>query len=190
MNALTSLVRTNRIAFASVTAGVLLFCGWSARDKFLAISLPTPTLKEPAEVAPQFLPFAFENVVRYFQDALATPPQERLTNQVIFRGGTREENFYTITITRRGPDLLVAFNVIDDYGMNLVREFFEAPFFQARESQQFYALLSGQNGTRAVSMPRFNLLFDYSSHGFDANIIMTFSPRLRSFSANAIDLTP
>ncbi|MGZ4982879.1 MAG: hypothetical protein ACXWAX_08715 [Chthoniobacterales bacterium] len=189
MNLITSLVRTNRLAFASVTAGVLLFIGWNVRER-ISFALPTPEIKGTTEVAPQFLPFSFENVVRYFEDTLATSPQERLMNQVIFRGGTRDENFYTITITRRGPELLVAFNVIDDYGMNLVREFFEAPFFQSRESQEFYALLSSQNGTRSVSLPRFNLLFDYSSRGLDANVTMIFSPRMRSLSANAIDLAP
>ena len=63
-----------------------------------------------------------------------------------------------------------------------MREFFEAPFFQWRESQQFYALLNGRDVTSTLHLPRFNVLFKYSSPGVEANITMIFSPRLRRLS--------
>ena len=190
MKATIPLFRTTRLAFFSVTASALIFLGWNVKDKFVpAISISTPTIGTAVETAPQMLPFAFQEVVRYFEDALAMAPQ-RLTDQVIFHGGSYHENFYTITVTRRGADVRVDFNVIDDYGMSMVREFFEAPFFQRGESEQFYPLLNGRNVTRTLHMPRFNVFFEYNSPDFAANIIMNFSPRFRSLSAPVEATTP
>ncbi len=183
--------RLTRLAFISVTATVLVFLGWNVREKITpAVSLPFTMNAPTSEVAPQFLPFTYDDVVRYFEDALGYRAQQRFANQVIFRGDGSPDEFYTITVTRRASDVLVAFNVVDDYGMQLLREFFEAPFFQRHESEQFYALLNGRDVTRTLHMPRFNVVFEYSSPGFEANISMIFSPRFRSLSAPDAQSSP
>ena len=176
--------RTSNVLLLSLAASAVFFLGWNLIDKIApAISVPAPAIGVTTEATPQILPFTFNEVVRYFEDALAMAPQERFVDEAIFRGGTYYENFYTITVTRHGPDVRVAFNVIDDYGMTLVREFFEAPFFQKRESEQFYALLDGRNVTRTLHLSRFNVFFEYNCPDFAADINMNFSPRFRSLSA-------
>jgi hypothetical protein len=173
----------NRLALLSVSASALVFLGWNVHEKIApAFSGPVTANAPFSEVAPQRLPFGFDDVVRYFEDALGYHAQERFPNRVVFHGGSSRDEFYTITVTQRAPDLLVNFNVVDDYGMQIVREFFEAPFFLRFESEQFYSLLNGRAVTRALHMSRFDLLFQYSSPGFEANIDMTFSPRSRSLS--------
>lgn len=172
-----------RFGAISLTAIGLIFAGLTIRDKVPFFGAQTIGLSRTTDVSPQFLPFAYNDIVRYFEDALGFRAQEHFANQVVFHGGTTPDDFYTITVTRRGTDLLVNFSVVDDYGMNMVREFFEAPFFQRYESEQFYSMLNGRDVTRMLHMPRFNVLFEYNSPGLAANINMIFSPRVPSLSA-------
>ena len=184
MNATLSLQRYSRLAFLSLSAAAIMSLGGNVHRKIVpALSLPTTNsaAANPNQIAPQLLPFTFNDVVRYFQDALGYLPQQRFANQVVFHGSNTPDEFYTITVMQRGPDVLVNFNVVDDYGMQLVREFFEAPFFLRFESEQFYSLLSGDI-TRTLHMGRFDVFFQYSSPGLEANISMIFSPRMRALS--------
>lgn len=176
--------RFTNVAFASIAAVGLVLTGWPL---LRPVSLTWPLAHEvnvPAvEVPPalQLLPFTFRDTVHYFQDALAQFPNEVRANEVVFRGGNHRDNFYSITVVSYGSDILVKFDVMDDYGMTLLREFFEAPFFQRRESEQFYALLDGRNVTKSIRLPRFDVVYEYDGRGESAAIIsMLFSPRVRT----------
>ena len=173
------------IGLLSITAIALTFVAWQTRDKlpaalpFAGVELSRPS--EMPSVATR-LPFTFEDVIKYFQDSLAQPPQERRFNYALFRGGNGDEHSFTIAISSNGPDLLLKFQVIDDYGMNMVREFFEAPFIQWKESEQLYALLYMGVGLRAINLPRFDVAFECDNRAEATVVSLMFSPRSRSIS--------
>ena len=173
------------IGLLSITAIALTFVAWQTRDKlptalpFAGVELSRPS--DMPHIATR-LPFTFEDVVKYFQDSLAQPPQEKHFNDVLFRGGNGSEHFFAIAISRNGPDLLLKFQVVDDYGMNIVREFFEAPFIQWKESEQLYALLSPGSGIRTISLSRFDVVFECEHRAETTFINLMFSPRSRNIS--------
>ena len=71
--------------------------------------------------------------------------------------------------------MLVRFRVIDDYGMNVVREFLEAPFFQSNESERLYGLLYAGEGTHSAKLSRFDVLCDYQTRPDETVITLFFS---------------
>lgn len=60
-----------------------------------------------------------------------------------------------------GSDLGVGLSVVllatGGYGVNYIREFFEAPFFLSEETEQLYKLLDSGPGIRSVTLDRFNI---------------------------------
>lgn len=180
--------RITGIGLLSIAALALTFVAWETRDKlpatlpFAGVELSRPS--EMPRAAPR-LPFTFEDVINYFQDSLAQPPQERRSNDALFRGGDGEEHSFTIAISRNGPDLQLKFQVIDDYGMNIVREFFEAPFIEWKESEQLYALLSMGSGLRTINLPRFDVAFECDNRAETTVVTLMFSPRSRYISSPA-----
>lgn len=173
------------IGLLSIAALALTFVAWETRDK-LPTTFPFAGVKlsRPSEMpsAATRLPFTFDDVIRYFQDSLAQPPQERRFNYALFRCGDGGEHSFTIAISSDGPDLLVKFHVVDDYGTNIVREFFEAPFIQWKESEQLYALLSMGSGIRTINLPRFDVVFEYDNRAETTVVTLMFSPRSRYIS--------
>ena len=177
--------RITGIALLSITAIALTFVAWETRDKLpTTFPLAGVELSRPSEnpTTATRLPFTFEDVVKYFQGSLAQPPQERRSNDALFRGGDGGEHFFTIAISRNGPDLQLKFQVIDDYGMNIVHEFFEAPFIQWKESEQLYALLYMGSGLRTINLPRFDVAFECDNRAETTVITLLFSPRSRYIS--------
>jgi hypothetical protein len=170
-----------RYALLPLIAGGFIVT-WSLSDGLPIWPAAATAPSQTVTVGALRLPFTFQDVVRHFEDAVG-PAQERSNVQAAFRGGTLGENFYEIVASRHGSDLLLRIQVNDNYGMNLVREFFEASFFDWRESEQFYALLDGRSGSRAVTMPRFHVLWESGTRGEVTTISMTFSPRFRTLSA-------
>ena len=164
--------RITGIGLVSIAALALIFVAWQTRDK-------RPS--EMPSVATR-LPFTFDDVIKYFQESLVQLPQERRFNYALFRGGNGGEHSFTIAISSDGPDLLLKFQVIDDYGMNIVREFFEAPFFQRNESEQLYALLHPGSGLRTISLPRFDVAFECDNRAETTVVTLMFSPRSRYIS--------
>jgi len=137
----------SRVAFLSMSAAALAFLGSEFHGRLSpSLSIQPPVWNRTAESppVPQLLPFTFLEVVNHFEASSGYFPQERRLDEVVFRRGHNREEFYSITVTSYGSDLLVKFNVIDDYGMTLVRDFFDARFFKRSESEQLYALLDGK----------------------------------------------
>ena len=177
--------RITSLSLVSLAAvGVSLFA-WESRDKlpagfpFAAVERSVP--REIPKIATQ-LPFTFEDVTKYFQESLAHPPQEKRFNYAVFRSGDGIDYFYTVAISSSGPDLLVKFQVVDDYGMNIVREFFEAPFIQRKESKQLHALLYMGSGIRTINLPRFVVVFEYDNRSESTTVSLMFSPHSRYVS--------
>jgi hypothetical protein len=49
-----------------------------------------------------------------------------------------------------------------DWGVDYIREFFEAPFFLKAESEQLYGLLDSGPGARSATLSRFQVKIDVS----------------------------
>lgn len=189
MKTLTAFSAT-RVTLLSMSAAALAFLGSEFRPRLSPTWPVGPSAwsrTNELPTAPQLLPFTFLDVVGHFEASLGQFPQEKRPNEVVFWGGDNKENFYSIIVTSYGSDLLVKFTVIDDYGMTLVRDLFDARFFQRRESEQLCALLDGRNATRSLSLPRFDVMYQYDSPGYDATISLLFSPRFRSVSERGRD---
>ena len=189
MNTSASLRRAS-VAFATVATAGLVLVSWPLVKPAHITSILQRQVSLPATELPpaiRLLPFTYHDVVLYFQNSLAEFPQQVHANEVVFRGGHHPDNFYTITIVSYGSNVLVKFDVVDDYGMTLLREFFEAPFFQWSESEQFYALLDGRNITRSLRLPRFEVVYEYDGRGEAAVISMMFSPGRRTIGEDAAD---
>ena len=190
MKTLTAFSATRVTLLSMSAAAALAFLGSEFRPRLSPTWPVGPSAwsrTNELPTAPQLLPFTFLDVVGHFEASLGQFPQEKRPNEVVFWGGDNKENFYSIIVTSYGSDLLVKFTVIDDYGMTLVRDLFDARFFQRRESEQLCALLDGRNATRSLSLPRFDVMYQYDSPGYDATISLLFSPRFRSVSERGRD---
>jgi hypothetical protein len=63
-----------------------------------------------------------------------------------------------------------------DYGLNYIREFFEAEFFLRRESEQLYTLLEGGAGIRSFALERFSVQISISEAGRWLVVALEFRP--------------
>ncbi len=178
--------RITGLSLVSLAAIGLTFVAWESRDKlpsrfpFAAVERALP--RESPSFATR-LPFTFDEVIKYFQESLGQTPQERRFNYALFRGSNGIDHSFVIAISTNGPDLLIKFQVVDDYGMNIVREFFEAPFLQRTESEQLYVLLYMGTGIRTINFPRFDVVFEYDNRAESTVVGLMFSPRGRTVSS-------
>lgn len=112
----------------------------------------------PVRQAPWALPFNAADVVRYFTKTLNVPPRRGDQGAIIFESANgRPEERYRIMVVQEEGDVVVSFAVGGNYGMNIVREFFECPLFDRRESEQLYALLNEAETGPTVKMKRFSV---------------------------------
>ncbi len=138
-----------------------------------AVATPNSLVEKTAAVAR--LPFTFDDVVDYFVQALEQTPTQRSPTYARFDGGSMREGLFSVMIERHEGQMLLRFHVIDDYGMNVVREFFEAPFFQSNESERLYGLLYAGEGMHSAKLSRFDVLCDYQTRPDETVITLFFS---------------
>ena len=181
--------RITGLSLVSIAAIGLTFVAWESRDKlpgrFPFAAVERSLSRETPSVATR-LPFTFDEVIKYFQETLGQTPQESRSNYALFRGSNGIDHSFIIAISTNGPDLLIKFQVVDDYGMNIVREFFEAPFLQWTESEQLYTLLYMGSGLRTINLPRFDVVFECDNRAESTVVGLMFSPRGRTVS-NPLD---
>ena len=121
--------------------------------------------------------------------SLGHAPKERSANHAVFTGGRIGDGLFAISAAALGSDVFVKFTVTDDYGMNLVREFFEAPFFQWSESEQLYILLYMGDGLRWLRLPRFDIVFEFAAGSENTTVALLFSPQIRSVNYERPELS-
>jgi hypothetical protein len=85
-----------------------------------------------------------------------------------------------ITVSDFEASLGVVLLATGDYGVNYIREFFEAPFFLRPESEQLYILLDRGPGIRSVALERFNVQMRISEAGIWLVVALEFSPSERT----------
>ena len=74
--------------------------------------------------------------------------------------GNAQDEAVTIAISATERKIAVTVIARGNFGVNYIREFFEAPFFLRSESEQLYALLEANPSVRAAALGRFDVKID------------------------------
>jgi hypothetical protein len=87
------------------------------------------------------LPFSVGQVLDYFNEAFGKRPFKLDDKSFVYTDRGNPDEVAIITVSDLEASLGVVLLATGDYGVNYIREFFEAPFFLRPESEQLYMLL-------------------------------------------------
>ena len=122
------------------------------------------------------LPFSVEQVLDYFNEAFGKRPFKTDHKSFVYTDRENPDEVAIITVSDLESRLGVALFATGDYGVNYIREFFKAPFFLRRESEQLYTLLEGGPGIRSFALERFNVQMSISEAGRWLVVALEFRP--------------
>ena len=126
----------------------------------------TPVLRKAPQSTGLFvldfrpLPFSYDEVLSYFDFAFEKRPFRIQSNTCVYIEGNAPDETVILAISCRERKIVVTLITNGDWGVNYIREFFEAPFFLRSESEQLYALLGANPGVRSAALGRFDVEFD------------------------------
>ena len=87
------------------------------------------------------LPFSLDQVLNHFNEAFEKRPSRIDERTFGYTDRENSDEMVIITISDLDTGLAIVLLATGDYGVNYMREFFEAPFFLREETEQFYKLL-------------------------------------------------
>jgi hypothetical protein len=147
--------KRNLLEAAAVVLGILMIPFWCAAAKWADRA---PHSAGRSHLVSYALPFSFEQVLSYFDDAFGKPAYKVHDNTFVYIEGDAPDEAVTIAISATA-ERKIAVTVIGegDFSVNYIREFFEAPFFLRSESEQLYALLDVNPSVRAAALGRFDV---------------------------------
>jgi hypothetical protein len=122
------------------------------------------------------LPFSIGQVLNYFNEAFGKRPVKRDDKIFVYADRENPDEVVTIAVSDFGASLGVVLRATGDYGVNYIREFFEAPFFLLPESERLYMLLDKGTGIRSLALPRFNVQMRISEAGKWLVVALEFRP--------------
>ena len=122
------------------------------------------------------LPFSVGQVLDYFNEAFGKRPFKIDDKSFVYTDRENPDEVVTITVSEFEASLGVVLLATGDYGVNYIREFFEAPFFLRPEIEQLYMLLDRGPGIRSVALERFNVQMRISEAGRWFVVALEFSP--------------
>jgi hypothetical protein len=154
--------KRNLLGAVAVFLGILLLLlSGPAPAKWSGFS-GIPRLARTSRFSPGLLPFSFRQVLSYFDDAFQKPGFEIQDHTCVYVEGTGPDELVTLAVYSTGQKIGVTVLSGWDWGVNYIREFFEAPFFFRSESEQLYALLDSGAGARSATLSRFKVTIDVS----------------------------
>src|SRR5262249_1107449 len=139
--------------------GILVIPLWCAATKRSDFN-NTPQSAVGSHLGSHALPFSLNQVLRYFDDAFGKPAYKVRDNTVVYTEGNASDEAVTIAVSATERKIAVTLMARGDWGVNYIREFFEAPFFLRSESEQFYSLLDANPSVRATGLGRFDVKMD------------------------------
>jgi hypothetical protein len=151
--------KRNLLVGASVALGILGMPLWCAATKWSDFS-ETPHSATRSSLSSHSLPFSFEQVLSYFDDAFEKPAHKVHDNAFVYIENDAQDEAVTIAISATERKISVTLIARGDFGVNYIREFFEAPFFLGSESEQLYALLDVNPSAHAAALGRFDAKID------------------------------
>ena len=120
------------------------------------VSRDTARSTHSAQLAAQALPFSFDEVVAYFHHVLGSPSFKVDDRFFVFVDSDNLDESLTIAISSVEQKISILLLTTGDFGLNYIREFFEAPFFREAETERFYGILAAGFGTRSTEFARFS----------------------------------
>ena len=148
--------KRNLLGVAGVVFGLLLTPLWCSATKWSDFS-KTPHLSGRSPLSSHALPFSFEQVLSYFDDVFGKPAYKVHDNTFVYIEGNVPDESVTIAVSATERKIAVTLVANGDWGINYIREFFEAPFLLQSESEQLYGLLDANPGTHAATLGRFDV---------------------------------
>jgi hypothetical protein len=140
--------------------GVLVTPLWCAAAMKWSELAKTPCSAEKSRLGSYALPFSFEQVLSYFDDAFGKPAYKVRDNTFVYIEGNASDEAVAVAVSATARKIAVTLIARGDFGVNYIREFFEAPFFLRSESEQLYALLDANPGARSAALGRFDAKID------------------------------
>ena len=122
------------------------------------------------------LPFSVGQVLDYFNEAFGKRPFKIDDKSFVYMDRGNPDEVAIITVSDLEASLGIVLLATGDYGVNYLREFFEAPFLLRPESEQLYMLLDRGPGVRSVALERFNVQMRISEAGRWLVVAVEFSP--------------
>ena len=122
------------------------------------------------------LPFSVKQVLDYFNEAFGKRPFKTDHKSFVYTDRENPDEVAIITVSDLESRLGVALLATGDYGVNYIREFFEAPFFLRPESEELYMLLEGGPGIRSFALERFSVQISISESGRWLVVALEFRP--------------
>lgn len=116
-----------------------------------------PRLARTSRFSPGLLPFSFNQVLGYFDAALQKPGHTARSDIREYVENNALGEYAAVIVSGSGQKVRVAVVTNGDWGVNYIREFFEAPFFLRSESERLYTLLGANPSARCVNLGRFDV---------------------------------
>ena len=124
------------------------------------------------------LPFSATDVMNYFSSVLDKQPVSGQGGAIVFEESkaVEAEHRYRVVILKEHNDLVITFSVGGDIGMNLAREFFEAPLFKPNETQRLYAMVDHAQGAPTERLHRFTITMRMLAYPKNTRLTVRLSP--------------
>lgn len=122
------------------------------------------------------LPFSLGEVLRHFNEAFGKLPLRIDERTFVYTDRENPDETVIISVSELDTGLGVVLLTTGNYGMNYLREFFEAPFFLRSETEQFYASLDRGPGVHSITLHRFTFRLSLSEAGTWIIVALEFSP--------------
>ena len=123
-------------------------------------------------------PFSATDVTTYFSSVLDKQPVRGQGGAIVFEESkaAEPEDRYRVVIITEHNDLVITFSAWGDIGMNLAREFFEAPLFKPNETQHLYAMVDHAQGAPTERLHRFTITMRMLAYPKDTRLTVRLSP--------------
>jgi hypothetical protein len=122
------------------------------------------------------LPFSLAQVLRHFNEAFGKQPFRIDERTHVYVDRENPDETVIITVSDLDTGLAVVLLATGNYGVNYMREFFEASFFLRPETEQFYTFLDRGPGTRSIALDRFTIELSISHAPNWIIVAMEFRP--------------
>jgi hypothetical protein len=159
-------------ALALAVGGGILFLPPIAQDRAPSAPRASAELSLPSK----FLPFSLGQVLNHFNEAFGKRPFIIDERTVVYTDRENPDEIVIITVADLATALRVVLLATGDYGVNYMREFFEALFFLRQETERFYSFLDRGPGIRSIALERFKVQMSISHAGSWIVIALEFAP--------------
>lgn len=135
----------------------------------------------PPKSTQQPQPLTFDNLTRFFHDALGRAPVKVDKRCVVFAEGEwKSANMYNhslIMVENEDEDVEVTFVMTGDEGMNWVNEFFDSRFFRRSETETLFGMLGHARGTQQAHVGRFGVELSRWQPRHHEIVVVSLTPR-------------